>query len=82
MDQKERTLKDLDKLQRIITIAKDLGLDKKYQDVLDHAQNYLVDAKHFYDCGDYFTSFGAANYAYGFIDAILIIEGKRDQNIL
>ncbi|MGV8084672.1 MAG: DUF357 domain-containing protein [Candidatus Bilamarchaeum sp.] len=82
MDQKERTLKDLDKLQRIITIAKDLGLDKKYQDVLDHAQNYLVDAQHFYNSGDYFTSFGAANYAYGFIDAILIIEGKRDQNIL
>ena len=82
MDQKERTLKDLDKLKRIITIAKELGLESKYQDVLDHAQNYFVDAKHFYDSGDYFTSFGAANYAYCFIDAILIIEGKRDQNIL
>jgi len=82
MDEKERALKDLEKLDRILAIAKELGLDGKYAAVMEHAENYRKDAKHFYEKGDYFTSFGAANYAYGHIDALLLIEGKRDQNIL
>lgn len=82
MDEKERAQKDLDKLEKIIEIFKSLGLDKKYPQVLEHAENYQKDAQHFFDKGDYYTSFGAANYAYGHIDAVLLIEGKRDENIL
>ncbi len=33
----------------------------------------------FVEKGDYFTSFGAANYAYGFIDCILVLENKKDE---
>ena len=82
MDEKERAQKDLDKLERIIAIFKSLELDKKYPKVLELAENYQHDARHFFENGEYFTSFGAANYAYGHIDAILLIEGKKDENIL
>lgn len=82
MDEKERAKKDLDKLEKIISIFKSLGLDRKYPKVLEHSENYQKDSKHFFEKGDYFTSFGAANYAYGHIDAILLVEGKRDEHIL
>jgi hypothetical protein len=82
MDQKERAKKDLDKLEKILKIFNKLGFDKKYPSVLEYAENYGKDAKHFFDQGDYFTSFGAANYAYGFIDAVLVIEGKKDDHVL
>lgn len=82
MDQKERTKKDLEKLDRIISIFRSLGFDRKYPEVLEYAVNYGNDARHFFDNGDYFSSFGAVNYAYGYIDAILLIEGKKDDYIL
>ncbi|MBI5223742.1 DUF357 domain-containing protein [Candidatus Micrarchaeota archaeon] len=82
MEQKERALKDLQKLEKIIQIAKSLGYDQKYPEVYEHAANYQKDAIHFFEKNDYFTSFGAANYAYGFIDALLILEGKRDEHVL
>ena len=82
MDERERAEKDLKKLERIIGVFKSLGLGSKYPKVLEYAENYGRDAGHFFEQGDYFTSFGAANYAYGFIDAVLVIEGKKDEHIL
>ncbi len=82
MDNKERAKKDLDKLERIMAIFRSFALDAKYPKVMEYAENYAHDARHFFDSGDYFTSFGAANYAYGFIDAVLVIEGKKDEHIL
>ncbi|MFH0737360.1 MAG: DUF357 domain-containing protein [Candidatus Micrarchaeota archaeon] len=82
MDQKERAKKDLDKLTKMMSVFRSLGLDKKYPRIMEYAENYGHDAKHFFEKGDYFTSFGAANYAYGFIDAILVVEGKKDEHML
>jgi hypothetical protein len=82
MDEKERAKKDIDKLARVMKIFISLGLDKKYPEVMDYAENYGTDARHFFENKDYFTAFGAANYAYGFIDAVLVIEGKKDESIL
>ncbi|MFN7991341.1 MAG: DUF357 domain-containing protein [Candidatus Micrarchaeia archaeon] len=82
MDHQERARKDLEKLERMLHIFRKLGFDRKYPAITGYAENYGADAKHFYEEGDYFTSFGAANYAYGFIDAILVIEGKKDEHIL
>ncbi len=79
MGEKERAKKDIEKLERILAEFRKLGLDTKYPQVTEWAQNYAQDAKHYYDKGDYFTSFGAANYAYGFIDCVLVIEGKKDE---
>lgn len=83
MDAKERAKKDLDKLDRMLAEFRRLGLEKKYAEVYEYAKNYREDAGHFFLKGDYFSAFGAANYAYGFIDAVLVIEGKKDEaNIL
>ncbi len=77
MKEKDRVLKDIQKLENIIAVFKDFNLDKKYPQILDYAVNYFNDSKHFFEKNDYFTAFGAANYAYGFIDCILLIEGKH-----
>ncbi len=77
MDERERAEKDIRKLEGIINEFKKLGLDRKFPSVLEWAENYFSDAKHFFEKKDYFTSFGAANYAYGIIDGILIAEGRK-----
>ncbi len=82
MDEKERAKKDLEKLWAIMDIVDHLNLSVKYPALMETARNYGKDAEHFYKNGDYFTSFGAANYAYGFMDAILILEGIREKHIL
>ncbi|MEW6036418.1 MAG: DUF357 domain-containing protein [Candidatus Micrarchaeota archaeon] len=82
MDEKERAKKDLEKLERIISVFRSYGFDRKYPSVFEYAENYASDAQHYFEKGDYFTSFGSANYAYGFIDAVLVIEGKKDEHIL
>ncbi len=79
MEIDERAKKDIDKLDKIIKIFKEMGLGEKYPQVLEYAENYAADSKHFYEKQDYFSSFGAANYAYGFIDAVLVIEGKKSE---
>lgn len=74
---KERAEKDVKKLKEIIREFEILSLHKKYPDAYEWAKNYLKDAEHFLVKEDYFSSFGAANYAYGIIDGILIIEKKK-----
>jgi len=79
LDEKSRAKKDIEKLDRIVIEFKGFGFDKKYPQVYEWAQNYATDAKHYFEKGDYFTSFGAANYAYGFIDCILVLENRKDE---
>ncbi|MFH2106725.1 MAG: DUF357 domain-containing protein [Candidatus Micrarchaeota archaeon] len=76
MDEKERAEKDIKKLEAIIHEFKSYKF-KKYDEVLEWAVNYFHDSKHFFDKGDYFSAFGAANYAYGIIDGLLILEKKK-----
>jgi hypothetical protein len=82
MDEKTRAQKDLGKLGKIIAVFKSYGFDSKYPGVFEYVENYASDAQHYFDKGDYFTSFGSANYAYGFVDAVLVIEGKKDEHVL
>ena len=77
LDEKTRVLKDIQKLDKIVNEFVKLKFNKKYPQIFEWVSNYSNDAKHYYEKGDYFTSFGAANYAYGFIDCILILEGKK-----
>ena len=79
MDEKERTLKDIEKLEKRLVFFKKHGLYERYLSVYECAHNYFLDAKHFFSEGKYFTAFGAANYAYGFLDAVITIEGKMDE---
>jgi hypothetical protein len=82
MEPEERAEKDIEKLEQMLGRLKGMGLGEKYPKVLEYIENYASDAKHFYDKGDYFTAFGAANYAYGFADALLVIEGKEAEHVL
>ena len=77
MEEQERAKKDLDKLIVIIKEFKGQKFGDKYAEVLDWAERYLTDATYYFNKKDYFTSFGAANYAYGIIDGILIFEKKK-----
>lgn len=77
--ERERTEKDIKKLWRIIKEFKRLRLHDLYPQILEWATNYANDAQYFFDNNDTFSAFGAANYAYGFIDAILVLEGKKKE---
>lgn len=77
MNEQERAFKDIEKLKGIISEFQKLKLSETYLKILEWATNYMHDSEHFYKKKDYYSAFGAANYAYGIIDAILIIEGKK-----
>ena len=56
--------------------------EKAAKTIIEMAENYLSDAKHFQTAGDLVNSFGAVNYAHGWIDcgAMLgIYEVSDDQ---
>ncbi len=74
---KSRTFTDIKKLKKIMREFIELKLHKKYPQIYELVENYTNDAKYFYDKDDYFTSFGCANYAYGFVDCLLILERKK-----
>ncbi|HIH23366.1 TPA: DUF357 domain-containing protein [Candidatus Micrarchaeota archaeon] len=77
MDERERAHKDIEKLKEILVEFQKLGFAEKHGAVYEWAENYYKDAKHYFEKTDYFTAFGAANYAYGIIDGLLIAEGKK-----
>ena len=75
--EKERAEKSVGKLRAKLEEMGKAGLETKYPKVVKLAREYLQDAEHFFGKGDYFSSFGASDYAYGLLDALLIIEGKK-----
>lgn len=74
MDEKARSEKDLEKLKALLTYFRTQPFSAKYTTQLDFAETYWKDAKYYYEKGDFFTAFGCANYAYGILEGILIIE--------
>ena len=75
---KERTLIDIKKLRKALKRANEI-FKERHKNAIVWAENYLKDAEHFYEKGDYFTSFGCANYAYGILDGLFIIEGIKER---
>ncbi len=53
------------------------GLRDKYREMYERAEQYYRDSKHYFEKEDYFTSFGASDYAYGILDAIEWVENNR-----
>jgi hypothetical protein len=45
------------------------GKNLEAKEIFDMVENYVSDAKHFRDKGDYVLAFAALNYAHGWIDA-------------
>jgi len=45
------------------------GREEDAKEIIDMVSNYLSDAKHFRDKGDFVNAFGALNYAHGWLDS-------------
>ena len=43
--------------------------EKEAKEIIDMAENYISDAKHFFSKEDYVNCFAALNYAHGWIDS-------------
>lgn len=63
----ERALKEIKK-----NIIK--GKEKEAKEIISMAENYVSDAHHFFEKGDWVNSFGALNYAHGWIDSGVRLE--------
>ena len=70
--EKERAEKSLRKLKA--HLERTAWIADRYPLVFSLAEQYAKDAEHFFKKGDYFSSFGASDYAYGLLDAVCIIE--------
>jgi hypothetical protein len=77
--QNERAQKSLEKLETRRKEIQNLGLDQKYPEIFELASQYTKDSRHYFEKEDHFSSFGCSDYAYGLLDAILIIEGKKGE---
>ncbi len=58
-------------------LAKYKGLEKNFGEQYERAVQYYEDAKHYFDKGDYFTSFGCSDYAYGLLDAVVMVKENQ-----
>ena len=70
--EKERAEKSLGKLKA--HLERSGWIKEKHPPVFALAEQYAKDAGHFFRKGDYFSSFGASDYAYGLLDAVWIME--------
>ncbi|MCP4647664.1 MAG: DUF357 domain-containing protein [bacterium] len=77
--QDERAQKSLEKLEARLKDIQNLGLGQKYPEIFELASQYTKDSRHYLEKADHFSSFGCSDYAYGLLDAILIIEGKKGE---
>ncbi|MFZ5954941.1 MAG: DUF357 domain-containing protein [Nanoarchaeota archaeon] len=50
------------------------GKEKQAKEIISMAENYLSDAHHFFNKDDWVNSFGALNYAHGWIDSGVRLE--------
>ncbi len=58
------------------------GKEKHSKEIIDMVSNYLSDAKHFEEKGDFVNAFAALNYAHGWLDSgvrLDIFETKDDK---
>ncbi len=67
-----RAKKSISQLKKHLKKSKKLSANFKIQYEL--AEQYYSDAKHYFSKGDYFTSFGCSDYAYGLLDAIQFVK--------
>jgi len=59
------TNKALAQAKKNIVKGKEIGAEE----IIEMVSNYLSDAKHFQDKGDFVNSFAAINYAHGWLDS-------------
>lgn len=72
---KERAQTDINKLEELLEKAQ--VYSEKYWNAYSLAANYKDDAKFYFEKENYVSSFACANYAFGILDCILIMEGVK-----
>jgi hypothetical protein len=70
--ERERAERSLSKLT--VHLERSAWIKEKHPSVFALAEQYAKDAGHFFRKGDYFSSFGASDYAYGLLDAVWMTE--------
>jgi uncharacterized protein len=69
---KEKLEKYFELTSKALGIVKEnilFGKEKEAKEIIEMVSNYLSDAKHFEDRGDWVLAFGALNYAHGWLDS-------------
>jgi len=74
MDHKERCMASIEKTENLLRV---FVSNPEEKEVFEKARMYLSDSKHFLEKEDYFSSFGASDYAYGLIEALIMVRSKR-----
>jgi hypothetical protein len=74
MDHMERSRLSIEKTENLLRV---FVPNQNEKEVFDKARAYLSDSKHFFEKQDYFSSFGASDYAYGLVEALIMTRGKR-----
>lgn len=67
-----------------VTPAERSHLRRGAEDMVAMARNYLSDARHFADQGDYVTAFAAVNYAHAWLDIgvrLGLLDGQGDDHL-
>jgi hypothetical protein len=77
LDHGQRALKSMEKTE---ALASSFVPKAKEKAVYGKAMHYMADARYFHGKGDYFSSFGASDYAYGLLEAVLAMRGKGKGN--
>ncbi len=72
---RERCIKSIKKAEELLERVATLPLTKREKEIVEKAKHYLDDAKYFLSKEDFFTSFGASDYAYGLLEALLFLKG-------
>lgn len=70
--EKERAERSLAKLK--VHLERSAWIKEKHPSVFALAEQYARDAEHFFQKKDYFSSFGASDYAYGLLDGVWLAE--------
>ncbi|MCA9487974.1 MAG: DUF357 domain-containing protein [Nanoarchaeota archaeon] len=74
---KEKLEKYSDLTSRALGIVKTSiipGKENHAKEIIEMVSNYLSDAKHFEEKGDFVNAFGALNYAHGWLDSGVRLE--------
>ena len=74
---KEKLEKYFDVTGRAFEIVKKsiiLGKEKEAKEIIEMVTNYISDAKHFEEKGDWVNAFAALNYSHGWIDSGVRLE--------
>ncbi len=45
------------------------GMEKQAEEIIEMVENYVSDAHHFFNKGDWINCFAALNYAHGWLDS-------------